>query len=460
MIEFNLTDRQKQAYRELGLPEVVDLCYGGAKGGGKSWFLCVWNFVNAVHFHNRFKLTRRSNVPHPFWMGRKQATDFTSTTLQTWQDVIPQSYYEIKGASDKHPKHILIAGTVAIDFGGLDRQEDINKFNSAEYMTISVDQAEETTRDEVSFLRASRRYKFRNTKFDYKGLFTANPAQCWLKEDFILNPRPGCRFIQALPSDNPHLPETYLDTLRESFGHRPEMLEAYLHGNWDSLEGADQVIKDSWIRTAQERALSSLKRRPRVVCDPARFGDDERVIYYAETTNVLEQDIKGETSTIQTARDMIAMSRRHGDCPMVVEEDGIGGGVIDALNDLGYPPIVFTASARANNSERYGNQRSEAWMVCGKHFADAEVEFRHENFSRNDLTTLIHQLTTPRYKIKNGRIFVEDSAEIKKRLGSSPDRATAYVLLDWSYDKVPVLQDDDFVYEEMENASYEVKSVL
>jgi hypothetical protein len=395
-------------------------------------------------------------------MGRKQATDFTATTLQTWQDIIPSQYYEIKGASDKHPKHILVAGTVAIDFGGLDRQEDINKFNSAEYITISVDQAEETTRDEVSFLRASRRYKFRGQKFDYKGLFTANPAQCWLKEDFIVNPRPGCRFIQALPSDNPHLPESYLQTLRESFGHRPEMLEAYLHGSWDALEGADQIIKDIWIRDAQARSLSSLAVRPRVVCDPARFGDDERVIYYAETTNILEQDIRGKSSTTQTAKDLVAMSNRHNKCPIVVEEDGIGGGVIDNLVELGRPALIFSANGKANNSDRYGNQRAEAWMGCGKRFADGLVEFKHKDMSRNDLTKLIHQLTIPRYKIKNGRLYVEDNDEIKKRLGNSPDRGVAYVLLDWSYDKVPAVSGDDpfWDYDDSETASYEVQSVL
>jgi hypothetical protein len=376
-------------------------------------------------------------------MGRKQATDFTSTTLQTWQDIIPDDMYQIKGASDKHPKHILIAGTVAIDFGGLDKQEDINKFNSAEYITISVDQAEETTRDEVSFLRASRRYRFRGQKFDYKGLFTANPAQCWLKEDFIVAPRPGVKFIQALPSDNPHLPESYLQTLRESFGHRPEMLEAYLHGSWDALEGADQIIKDSWIRTAQVMKLPSLACRPRVVCDPARFGDDETVIYYGETTGILEQKIMGQSSTVQVASDLMDISASHNNCPIVVEEDGVGGGVIDNLNAKNKSPLIFRASGKANNNERYGNQRAEAWFGMGKRFADGKVEFKHKGMSRNDLTALIHQLTIPRYRVKNGRIYTESKDDIKKRLGNSPDRGDAYMLFDWSYDKVPAVSDDE-----------------
>jgi hypothetical protein len=37
------------------------------------------------------------------------------------------------------------------------------------------------------------------------------------------------------------------------------------------------------------------------------------------------------------------------------------------------------------------------------------------------------QLATPTYAFRNGKILIESKAEIKKRLGNSPDRADAYV---------------------------------
>ena len=37
------------------------------------------------------------------------------------------------------------------------------------------------------------------------------------------------------------------------------------------------------------------------------------------------------------------------------------------------------------------------------------------------------QLTTPTYAFRNGKILIEAKADIKKRLGRSPDRADAYV---------------------------------
>ena len=36
-------------------------------------------------------------------------------------------------------------------------------------------------------------------------------------------------------------------------------------------------------------------------------------------------------------------------------------------------------------------------------------------------------MTTPTYEFRNGKILIESKADIKKRLGNSPDRADAYV---------------------------------
>ena len=165
-VEFSpiLTQRQSVAWHAIHDSSIVDVMYGGAKGGGKSHFLCVWVFTTAMQIAQQFGLARTGNPLHVGWFGRKQATDFAGTTLQTWRTIIPPELYQIRGGTERDVKHIIIDGRIAVDFGGLDKQENINKFNSAEYCFIAVDQAEETTRDEVSVLRASRRMRI-NGKF-------------------------------------------------------------------------------------------------------------------------------------------------------------------------------------------------------------------------------------------------------------------------------------------------------
>ena len=226
-LDVELTSRQWGAWEALSDPGVREVLYGGAKGGGKSHLLCVWAYMRAYQIACDHDLRRSKNPPHVGWMGRKLANTFTATTLATWRRVIPEGCYELRGGTERDPTHILIDGRVAIDYGGLDRQEVVQKFNSAEYAFLAIDQAEEVTKDDIAALRASLRMTLGGKSLGYKTLFTANPRQCWLKDEFVVVRSDGRRFIQALPSDNPYLPAGYLDTLESAFKHRPELLDAY-----------------------------------------------------------------------------------------------------------------------------------------------------------------------------------------------------------------------------------------
>jgi len=428
---FQLTNRQTEAYRALDDPSITDVLYGGAKGGGKSYFMCVWVFQLSVHIANMFKLRPTPKPVHVGWMGRKQATDFTSTTLQTWQDVIPEDNYQIKSGTERHPKHILIQGRIAIDFGGLDRREDINKFNSAEYGFIALDQAEETAKDDVAVLQGSRRLKINGHPLYYKGLYTANPANCWLKDDFIIDSAPYRKFIQALPSDNPHLPGSYIAMLKDSFGHRPELLEAYLYGSWNLADGVDQVIKAIWLEQADGFTQIKFKEKTRkfITADIARYGDNETVFYYMEDTDIVEEPIiYGQRGIDYTINRLTAWSREHHNCPVIVDEGGVGGGVVDLLPANGVIVIAADNGAKPKQSSkdamyRYGNRRAEVWDTTAKKFNRGDVELHYKD------SKLRKQLCTPKYKYKNGRIYIESKEEITKRLGrgQSPDRADAYV---------------------------------
>ncbi|MDD5135049.1 MAG: hypothetical protein PHP01_06540 [Phycisphaerae bacterium] len=418
------TKRQTQADIALARDDVRRLLYGGAKGGGKSFFLCVWMFCYAWEIAARFGLKTTKNPLHIGWMGRKQATDFTATTLQTWRKTIPEEYYELKGGTEKDPKHILIMNRVAIDYGGLDRQESINKFNSAEYAVIALDQAEETTKDDVSVLQGSLRLTIQGQALPYKELYTANPAACWLKDEFVTNCPVGNVFVPALPADNPYLPDDYEKTLTDAFGYRKELLEAYLHGNWASIEGARQVILDSLIERAMK--MPTLLGGKVIACDPARFGDDKTTIKVLEGSEIIEQSEMGYSRTTDISDALTELSRRHNNCQLVVDEIGVGGGVIDELHKNGRRVIAFNSSEKADNPEKFVNKRAEAWWELAEHFAKGEIG------CRNMTKELRSQLTTPCYDFRNGKIIIEPKETIKERIGRSPDDADCYVMGIWA----------------------------
>lgn len=419
-IEFN--DKQFDAYDALCDETVTYLMFGGAKGGGKSVFGCLWMWIEARELIRKY-FRKKRKYPVPIgWMGRKQSVDFNDTTLERWKEHIPEDWYVIKSQA----KEIIIADRVKIDYGGFDRSEDIRKFNSAAYARIFVDQAEEINEDEAGMLTATMNRPVGRRFMPGKALFTANPAQCWLKPRFITHPAKNHRFIQALPGDNVFLPDVYIEQLKESFGHRPEILEAYLYGSWDVFEGADQIIRSVWLREAANRTIYQPSMKRLLACDPARFGDDETVIYYLENTEIMDTSIVHINRTTDISNRLAAMSTQHHDCDIVVESIGsdLGAGVIDELVAMGKNPMTFNPATKANHPEKFVNQRAEAWHTVGKMFANGEISLK------NTEPRLEQQLCTPRYKFKLARLAVEPKSEIKlpKRLGCSPDRADTLII--------------------------------
>lgn len=421
--QFELSGRQSLAWELLKRTDVDEVLYGGAKGGGKSVFGCFWCHDFCVELVKKYKIKpRKFPIPVGF-MGRKQSVDFSNTTLETWKKFIPDDQYEIR----HHDHELIIGKAVKIDYGGFDREENLKKFNSAEYCFFFIDQAEECSKDDIAMLRGCSHHRLTlgGELQAGKGLLSANPAPCWLKTDFIQFPEPEYRFVQALPSDNRWTGEKYIKALEKAFKHRPDLLKAYRDGDWDAFEGEDQLILASDIRKA------ILSRIPvysgyLVVCDVARFGNDDTVIQVLNGTDIEKRISWGQSKTTKISGQMLELSRQHDNCVCVVDEIGVGGGVIDQLQDFGREVISFNSSLKAKDSARYYNLRSECWWNAAEMFATGDV------FCPGMYAELQGQLTVPRYDFRRGRILIESKDDIKKRLGRSPDDADCYVMGLWA----------------------------
>lgn len=410
-LNFTLSPKQLEA-QEADSPFLL---YGGAKGGGKSWWLCVWVFLNALKYPG-----------NKLFFCRRRSVDFTNTTLETWKKAIPAEMYRI----NEHKKKIYIPlVNSVIDYGGLDDPLLVQSLNSAEYAQIGVDQAEEVERDQFSMLRGTLRHRLPDgTCPPYQIRMTANPAQCWLKDDFLISPREGFKFVSALPTDNPYLPKDYTNNLAEAFKHRPSLLAAYLHGSWDDLASHDICIQSAWVRDAVRRDLSGVVQK-RVICnDPARFGDDENVIYVLEETErgitIVHQEIMEHKSLMDTAGRLAAMRRKYEANLIGVDVIGIGSGIVDALIDLGEPVLAINSSNKPSIetfNKKYFNMRSQIW-------GEAAIRFANHEVSIPDDPVLKSQLASVRFTYQIGKMKIESKDDIKERSVSSPDRADDCVM--------------------------------
>jgi hypothetical protein len=368
--------------------------------------------------------------------------DFTNTTLETWKKAIPAKCFRIH----EQKKKIFLYNGTTVDYGGLDDPLMIQGLNSAEYGNIAVDQAEEIEKDSFAMLRGTLRHMAKTPEGktfvpDYQVMMSANPAQCWLKEDFILRPKPGFTYIKALPTDNPYLPPSYVANLSEAFQHRPQLLAAYLHGSWDDLAGHDICIQPSAVERAVERVHPQGRVIKRVIVnDPARFGDDENVIYVMAATQncsfVEDVIILEHKSTMDTAGRLASLRRKVGAQVIAVDSIGIGSGVVDALYDLKEPVMSINSSSKPTvetEQKKFFNLRSQLWMMAGDEFDKGRVKL-------GDDFVLNGQLSSTKFHYTgNGKIQAEGKDDIKKRLGRSPDRADAFVMGLYALSYVPTL---------------------
>ncbi|MDD5501975.1 MAG: phage terminase large subunit [Candidatus Thermoplasmatota archaeon] len=439
-INWQYSPKQNKALDIIEDDAVEEELYGGAKGGGKTVVGVRWVYRQCCAIIRDFNLKPSKYPIAVGFMGRKRAADFKKTTLETWKREVPAEAYEI----NEQKGEIIIRGTVKIFFGGFDDRALIQKFNSMELAFYFIDQAEEISEDEHDMLQVTLRLKINGVALKYKGLLTANPAQCWLKHAFVDKPNTGCRrYLQALPTDNPFLPDDYIPRLERVFARRPERLAAYLKGDWSALSGTNIVIKQEWLAEAREKHFYTKDLRRLVVCDPARFGDDECVIYYFENTKIIEEDIFGKCDGTVVANKCAAMSNKHAigeDKPVIVMDcDGLGGPIADFLKSWGFAVIEIHSQAKSQQPDRFINTRAEMWWTAGEKYSDGAIE---EGGHVDD--ELDRQLTTVQYRFATaGRIQIEDKEEIKspKRLGRSPDRADTRIMGLWALQFISPVQE-------------------
>jgi len=436
-IEF--TDKQLLALWLLNQTYTKELLYGGAKGGGKSVLLCRYAWLYCDMIIERFKIPPlRNPIPIGF-MGRLQGVDFDDTTLESWKRFVPESVYTINAKN----KEIIINKRLKILYGGLDNKNVVQKFNSSEFAFFCLDQAEEIEEDRLVALKLACRLTISGEALPYKYVYSANPRDCYLKEAFVLNNnKDGRIYLPALPSDNDYLPKDYVSRMEYVLRNRPALLKAYRDGCWDVMAGADLVIQLDWIKKAYEMKFHKPVKRVMTI-DPARFGDDETVIYAMINTDIRRAKVFGHQDEVYIANEAELMAQSFKPSVIVVDVIGCGAGVASILRQKSKMwnwtcnIIEFNGAERQQSGvpDCFYNRRAEATWLAGEMFGNNEIEWTvaNEDIAR-ELKDLERDLNSYKYKFNGDQLIIQPKAEMKlpKNLGRSPDHGDAYIMGLWA----------------------------
>lgn len=226
----HFTPKQYEAWTAVRNRKFV--LYGGAMGGGKSywlrWMLVILLFIYAVRGHRHVtaglfcetyaalddRHISKIKFEFPSWLGKYNEADHTFTL-----------------------KEIYGGGVIA--FRNLD---DVSKYQSSEFAAIAVDELTKNQEIVFTFLRTRLRWPgIEKTKFiaatNPGGIGHAWVKKFWIDKQYSSNEKEADQFIyiRALVSDNPYLDiPSYLKTL-ESLPE--ERRRRFLEGDWDVFEG-------------------------------------------------------------------------------------------------------------------------------------------------------------------------------------------------------------------------------
>lgn len=229
------TQRQQEAQEALTRYRYV--LYGGARGGGKSYWLRWQLLLLLMHWYYDYGL--RNVRVGLFCSTYPELRDRQISRISA---EFPPELGEIKNTQTDGLCFFLRpeCGGGMIALRNLD---DPSKFRSSEFAAIAVDELT-LIRDKAIFdtLRGSLRWVgVKHTLF----MAATNPdgvgnlwvRQLWIEKQFppeMAGIADQFTFIQSLPSDNPHLDASYWADLRSQ---PPDVQRAWVEGDWYVFQG-------------------------------------------------------------------------------------------------------------------------------------------------------------------------------------------------------------------------------
>ena len=228
-------------------------------------------------------------------------------------------------------------------------------------------------------------------------------------------------------------PDSPMRTSRVSVAHATEQIKQYGADNpWvrvnifgqfpaadiNALIGEDEVLA-AFDRSYREYDIAGA---PRVLgVDVAREGDDASVIFARQGLQAfVPQRYRNLTSIAGAGQVARKWDDWQADACFVDATGGFGWGWIDQLTQLGKTPIPVTFSNNAANKDRYANKRAEMFFEA--------IEWIRRGGALARSQELLAALTQTTYTFRGDRLLLEEKAQLKERLGFSPDEADALAL--------------------------------
>lgn len=221
------------------------------------------------------------------------------------------------------------------------------------------------------------------------------------------------------------------------YGEDHDFVRVRVRGVFPRVD-ANSLISFEHVQNAQARQLPGENFAPVLgALDVARYGSDWSVMAVRQGRDARSRSWSRwqGLNTLQLAARAFEEYMRLGLSALIVDEGGVGGGVLDQLESMGIVVygVDFGSKPEGSSTEKYLNKRAEMW---GR-MADWVKEKGCLPPDRQDADEkgLSFQLTAPTFTFQGDtKMQLESKKDIRRRLGISPDDADALAMtfaFDW-----------------------------
>lgn len=418
-LEFNSfeNDKQKLAASYWADSTTMEIAYGGSKGSGKSYLGCSMIFGDALIYPETF-----------YFIARKQLNDLRKYTIPSIYEVfgnfgISEKYFSYNG-QDNYFSLYNKSRVYLLDAKYLPSDPLYARFGSMQMTKGWIEEGGEfETAAKNNLLASVGRWK--NDVYGLKGkvLITCNPMKNFLFTDFYLPSKKGelpeyKKFVQALPQDNKRLPKGYIDNLHLILSKNEK--ERLLHGNWEYDDDPTVLIQyESIINAFSNTFVESGNKY--ITSDIARYGRDKTVIgvwYGWRLVKIVTIDKSGLDYVADEIR-KVANSYKVPLSNIIVDEDGVGGGVKDFLKCKGF---VNNSSPikQQNQTANFTNLKSQCYFGLADKINKNEVYFAFDGVDKEKAIEELQYVKQAKFD-SDGKKSVLRKEEVKELLGRSPD---------------------------------------
>jgi len=300
----------------------------------------------------------------------------------------------------------------------------------AHYDSIVVDEAEGVLMDSWDLIVPT----FREMNSEIWAIFNRYEELDPVYQKFCINPDPDTLVIECNWRDNPFFPEVLRKEKDIDFKNdRDKALHIWENHPIAQLEFA--IFTRAIVDAATKRDCK--EDGPQVLgVDVGRFGDDPTKVYERRGSSCIKLFERKMEAPIKTAREIAARADSKYTL-MNIDNGGLGGGgMIDALEDLGYKNITsINFGGTAKNDKEYANVSTEMHFECKDKLQFASIP--NDIKLRQDLTGRLFGYD------KKIRKRIEDKEAFRKRYHRSPDDGDAVVLCFYDSGKRLIIPDID-----------------